>query len=157
MAQRPDALDACWRRKHLMRDIEPHGDDRPPAAEHDVRRVWIDEHVELGGRRGVAAFAHRAAHEDDLADLRQDRRLTDHRHGDVGQRPRRHECDGVMSRRHESGHDEVHSVLWLQLVPWLADLHAVDSGVAVHGFGGDELAHHRARAARVDADVIAPR
>ncbi len=87
----PDALDTGARGQDLVRDVEPHRRDRTPATEHDVRRMRVDEDIELGRRRVVAAFAHRAAHDDELPDLRQHVGRPVDYGTDVRQRSGRHE------------------------------------------------------------------
>ena len=80
----------------LVRDIERQDGDRPAAAEHRVSGLRIDKYVEFCRRGTVAAFPHRAAHQHDAPHGRQAAGRPAYCAGDVGERPRRNERDGVL-------------------------------------------------------------
>ena len=135
--------DARAARQHGVAQVERHHGDRHPRAENDVGGVRIDIDVEFGRRRGVAALEEAAAHQHDFPDARGDVGRAGERGGDVGERPQRaqrHRLRGVAA---DGFDDEIHPVLRLRrdLRVWQGG--AIEPGLAVHIFGGDEFALQR--------------
>ena len=155
--ERLDALDAVDRRQDLVRNVQAHLRNRSAAAQHDVRRIRVDEDIELGRGRAIAALAHRPTHEHDLLDLRHDRRLAFDRGGDIGQRPGRHKRDRAVVGCEQRAHDEIDRVLVLQRRLGFEHVDAVDARLAVNRLGRLQRPSQRRPAPCEDRHVSVPR
>ena len=80
---------------HVVGDAGLPGDDHrlDVGGEDDMRRLGVGVDVELGRRRGVAAAIDGAAHDGELADAIDDRRVEPQRQRQIGQRPDHQDID----------------------------------------------------------------
>jgi hypothetical protein len=156
IAEFADPAHAGSRRQNLVRDIQAHRNNRTPTVENNIRCMRIDKNIELRRGRVIAAFPHRATHDDQLLDLRQDVGCAIQDSTDVRQRAGRHKCDGSIFGRAQRVDDKIDGVLFLQWRLRVDDLNAVDTGVAMHFFRCQQLTYHRPVAARMHRNIAAP-
>ena len=105
--------------------------------------------------RDVAALEEAAAHHHQFADARRDLGRLVERQGDVGERAERAERDGARLFGKQGLDDEIDGVLRLQRHGRLVDYRTVEAGLAVHMFGGHQLADERPVGTGIDLHVAA--
>src|SRR5699024_7090898 len=93
-------------------------------------RLGVDPDVELGDG-GPVAFVVAATHDDDLTHPLHDAGFEARGDGNVGQRPGRHQRDGVRLSSHHGVDDELDAVLVFHRPGRLRQLDAVQAGVTM--------------------------
>jgi hypothetical protein len=139
----------------LVGDVEGHDHQRHAGFEHDISGFGVDVDVELGRGGDVAALETAAAHQDDLGHAGDDVGGALEGGGDVGEGAEGAEGDQACGVGAEGVDEVVDGVLVLQGMGRLGQRDAVEAGLAVDVFGGDELAFQGAVCACVDGGLVA--
>ncbi len=137
-----------------MSHIETHLRNRTATTQHDIGCIRIDENIELGRWCAIAALPHCTAHDHDLLDLRQDRRLAIDSRANVRQRACGHECDRIVVSCEQRFDEIVYGVLLLQRRLGLEYVDAVDPGLTMDCLRGPERSSHRFGAAGVHGSFL---
>ena len=137
--------------ERLSRHIQTHHRNGPSAGKGDISGVGVGDNIKLGSRRHVSVGIS-AAHEDDLLDLRDDRRLQPHRHSQVCHRAGGNHRNVAVGFHQRVDHIK-DRVLILQLFRQRLKYRAVQTCLAVDIGSHHFLPDHRASASRVHRHI----
>ena len=140
-AKRAKRLDTGAVGQRLVRHIQRHHHKRYAGFEHDISGFRIDVNVEFGRGGDVAHLEIGAAHQHDLLHPGHDIGGLQKGRGDIGQRPKRAQRDGMRRFAPQGFDDEINARADpASGIIGSAQLRAVQPGLAMHMFGRDQLA-----------------
>src|SRR2546425_8378221 len=129
-ARRGDAFEHGGGGQRLVCQIQADHRQRPARREHNRGGLGVNGDIEFGRWRRIASGVG-AAHENYFLDFLDDPRFFSYRHGNVRQRPGRHQGD-VAAGTHQQLDDQVDGMTPVEGHGRLAERGAVEPGLAVN-------------------------
>ena len=142
-AKRAERVDPRTRGQRLVRDIKWHDRQFHAGFHYDISRFRIDVDVEFSRRGDVAHLEIGPAHQHDLGDSIDDIGRLPEGGADIRERSDGNERHASRRFVPQGLDDEIDAVALLQRHRRIGQLRAVQAGLSVHMFGGNQLADHR--------------